>query len=645
MAKSKQKNRENAALVVGTPENNDSTDRHSLLMSRLAVAKKWAEKPHKAWKKYLGEYEIEDIGDTEEIRDKVRIGYIFRKTENELPAIFDDQPELFFKGRRAELKELEGLFEGVYDYLWDIQALEEKIEDAGLYFVLMGMAFVGSPYVTKTKTVKEIISAPLQDEFGNVVVDEADQPVMGEVEQEFEVPIIDNPLAEVHDPFKIYFSPETKFNTVLDYEHCPYYFKEHTMTVEEVKARFGKDVDASSKLKVGETDVDTEIDSEMKKHKDDFQRVTVYEYYGVLPENKVKGIKQETAWTYNKDYHIYMTDKEELMAEESAYDVKPCFVIGNYGPANKFWKFGDAKHLMPLVQELEQYRSQILKHTRKMANPKPLLEINSEVDEASFNDPRVGKPVKYLGTKPEYLSPSPLGREVQVGVDMARTDLEKTSPSFDLAGGGGQSQVKTPRGIQVFSEASDRGVRRKRKKFARFIRHLIIFQLGQIAANWSPEDAKVIEVDGQEEPVTAEVLQVLGDPNILNRLDIEIESLSVNKVQMKQENLELFDLAAKYPNLFNLTEIAKDLLQNGFGKRDADRYMISENDRMIQVIQRLIEVVNQFNPELAATLMQMTQNPQMMSMITNGAQPGTQNQPAPQLPAAPEEPMPEMPTI
>lgn len=616
MAK-KSKADKDAATVVGHTDEGSASDRLSLLKSRLKVAKAWAKKPHDAMKKWLSEYEIDNLDDTEEIRDKVRIGYIFRKTESELPAIFDNQPDLYIKGRNPRLRELEGLFGSLYDYLWDIQSLEEKIEHAGLYFILLGMAFVSSPWVTKTKKIKETVEQPVVDELGQPLLDELGQPVLQPVEQEFDVPIVDNPDAEVNDLFKIFFSPETKFNTVLDYEHCPYYFKEKVMTKEEVKARFDKDVEANEKLHTGESEIDTEIDSEMKEHKDDFQRVTVYEYYGVLPENMVEGIDANEEWRYDKDYHIYFTMNEELDAEESQYDVKPCFVLGNYGTLNKFWKFGDAKHLMPLVQELEQYRSQILTHTRKMANPKPLIDMQSEVDEAVFRDPRVGKPVKYSGVKPEYLSPAPLGREVQVGVDMARTDLEKTAPSFDLASSGGQSQVKTPRGIQVFSEASDRAVRRKRKKIARFIRHLIVFQLGQIATNWTPEDAKKIEIDGEEEEITTEVLQVLGDPNVLNQLDIEIESLSVNRVQMKQESLELFDLAAQHPELFNLTEMAKDLIENGYNKRDADRYLISEEQKAQMILQKFVQALSLQNPELAATVMQYIQNPELMKLLVS----------------------------
>ena len=616
-------------------------DRLSLLKSRLKVAKAFCKKPHDAWKKWISEYEIDDLGDTEEIRDKVRIGYIFRKTESELPAIFDDQPDLFFKGRNNKFKQLEPGYNALYDHLWDVENLEEKIEDAGLYFVLLGMGFISSPWVTKTKKVKDtqVIQNPVMDEMGQQMIDETGQPMMNNMEMpvEYEVPIIDNPLAEVYDPFKIYFSPETKFNTVLDYDHCPYFFYEEPTTKEAIKAEYGKDVEASDKLHVGDTDVDAEIDNEMKEHKDDFQRVTKFHYYGVLPESMVKDVKASEGWRYDKDYHVIFTSSEELKIEESSYDVKPCFVIGNYGLANKFFKFGDAKHLMPLVQELEQYRSQILRHTRKMANPKPLIENSSDVDENAFTDPRVGKAVKYTSTPPAYLSPANLGQEVGVGVEMVRTDLEKTAPSFDLAGGGGQSQVKTPRGIQVYSEASDRGVRRKRKKIARLIRQLVIFQFGQVGANWDVETLTKIGLEDGDDPQA--LLQSLQDPNILNKLDIEIESLSVNRVQMRQDALDLFDLASKNPQIFNLVEIARDVLQNGFNKRDADRYMISMDQLQQDSIQKFIQALGTMNPELAAQVMQYLQNPNMMQLMAGQ---GTEQPTEPQ----PEEPQdPNLPNM
>lgn len=602
-----------------------SIDRISLLKSRLEVAKAWCRKPHEAMKKWIAEYEIENFDDTAEIRDKVRIGYIFRKTENENAAIFDDQPDLFLKGKNKDNQVVEDVCNGGYDYLWDKQNLEEKIEDVGVYFELLGIGAIGSPWKTKTKKVTEIVDEPLLDETGQPVIDQMGQPVTQQLPKVYEVPVIDRPDAEVKNIFKLFFSPETKFNYVMDTDHCPYYFEEMSWVKEKVKARFGKDVDANEKMHTTDTDADSQIDTEYDKKvdvvSDDLQRVTVYEYYGTLPERLAKGIKDAEGktieWEWDKEYHIYMTKNEELLVEECPYPIKPLFMVGLYGLANKFWKFGDAKHLMPLVQELEMYRSQILQHTRKMANPKPLLEMNSEVDEQAFNDPRVGKSVKYLGTPPQYLSPANLGNEVAVGVEMVRTDLEKTSPSFDLSGGGGQSQVKSPRGIATYAEAADKGTRRKRKKIARFIKQLITFQLLQLGMNWTPDNTKTLSIAGKDEPVTEEVLTILKDDDLLSKLDIEIESLSLNRVQMREEATSLWDIAIAAPQIFNLQQVAKDLVQNGFHKRDADRYLVSMDQMNTQAIQGFLQQLAAQNPELANAVMQYVNQPNVQE-LANG---------------------------
>ncbi len=568
-----------------------NTERLALLKSRLSLAKSFSKKPHEAWKKWVDEYNIEDFGDTDEVRDKVRIGYIFRKSESDLPSIFDDQPDIFIKGRRGTVKDIEPLINGIYDFLWDVQDLEEQIEDVGLYFIVLGMGFIKSPYVTKTKPVTE----PVLDATGQPVVDEKGNPVT----KTYNVPSIDWPMAYGPDPFKLYFSPETKFAPILDYDHCPYYFEELVMTPEKIKADFGKEVTEGETLKIDGVDLDKDIEGNREMTKSDLKRNTVYEYYGCLPENMAKGIKDdngnETKWSYDQDYHLYFTNNEELKVEVNPYDSKPLFVVGNYGIANKFWKFGDPKHLMPLVQELQMYRSQILQHTRKIANPKPLLPNTANVDESAFEDPRVGKPVKYDGpTAPSYLSPAPLGKEVEIGTEMARTDLEKTAGSFDLAIGAGQSTVRTPAGIKTYSAAADKNVIRKRKKIARLIRHLIIFQLKQIGQNWKPEDNKVINIvnPGSEEAealeVSREVLKILNGVSIMYNLDIEAESLAINDAQQKEDAIELWSAAEKHPEIFNLVECAKDLLQNGYHKRDAKRYLLSEEDKA-KIAQRAVE--------------------------------------------------------
>lgn len=550
-------------------------ERLALLKSRLRIAKTWSKRPHDAWKKWVNEFNIEDFGDTDEIRDKVRIGYIFRRAESDLPAIFDDQPEIFIKGRTANTEQVAPLIEGTYDFLWDIQHLDEKIEDCGTYFLLLGMGFIESPWVTKTQSVTQNVQVPVEQEDGSIM------PM--EMEQQMDVPIIDHPVASVPDPFKLYFSPETIFAPVLDSEHCPFYFHEHTWTPEAIKEKYGIETQSTEELKLDEADTDAEIAQDTTILKDDLKRTTVYEYYGTLPKDMAPDKK---AWDLDKDYHILFTAKEELMAEECPYPNKPLLVVGNYGLANKFWKFGEAKHLMPLVQELEMYRSQILQHTRKMANPKPLLPATANIDEVAFRDPRVGHPVKYDGmTAPSYLQPGQLGREVEVGVNQVRQDLEQTSGSFQLENGSNQSTVRTPRGIEVFSEAADKNVRRKRKKVARLIRELICFQFTLVAKYWKPEDNRTLTVIApnaqgpQQVQVTQEVLEVIGGVNQWYQLDIEVESLSINRANLRQDALDLWGLASAHPDIFNLSELAKWLLQSGFSMKDGDRFLLTDQQR------------------------------------------------------------------
>lgn len=601
----------------------DKSERLSLLKSRLAVAKAWCKKPHDTMKKWIKEYELDDLLNDGEEKDRVRIGYIFRRAESDLPAIFDDQPELIMKGRHPATKDITPIIEGLYDYLWDTQNLEEKIEDAGLYFVLIGMGFIESPWVTKTKQVPQ----PVVDQItGQPVLDESGQPVI----QLMDVPIIDQPMAKVVNPFKLYFSPETKFNSVMDAEHCPYYITEETMTKEQIKARFGKDVEANETLKLDE-DVDADIEKESAVIKDDFKRVTVYKYEGILTEETAKDIEDAGAWSYDKEYELWFTSNEELQARECPYDNKPLFCVGNYGTFDKFWKFGDAKHLLPIVRELEQYRTQILKHTRKMANPRPLQPTLANIDEKAWLSNQPSQPIKYDGQiPPSYLSPANLSSEVQIGVEMARTDLEKTSGSFDLNSGGGQSQVKTPRGIQVFSEAADRNVRRKKKKIARMIRQLIMFQFSQVSKIWSPEDNRTIMAVAGNKPeavqVTQEVLEAISGVNQYFTLDIEVESMSANRVQMKQDELTLFDLMAQHPEVFNLMEAGKDLLQNGFGKKDGDRFLVPMEQQMQQFIAANPQMAQQMLNEVVAQQQQMAMEQQLSQNPVDG---NTQPQPGP----------------
>lgn len=556
--------------------NTKRAERIKLLKSRLSVAKHFCKKPHAAWKAWTDEYNIEDFGDTEVVRDKVRIGYVFRKAESDMPSMFDDKPDIFIEGRSAPVKDIAPVIYGLNDYLWDIQNLEDKIDDGGLYFIVLGMGVFTSPWVTKTKKVPQTSTDPTTGK---------------ETTTYYDVPVYDAPNAIAENPFKVYFSPETQFGPVMDSEHCPYYFKEKTLSPDEIKAKWNKKVKSSDMMNIDDGGPDVNIDLAEDKSivKEDVKRNTVYEYWGTLPEENAPTGKDSNGnpfspWQYDTEYHIEMTNSQELFIEECPYDHKPLFILGNYGFANKFWKFGDTKHLMPLVQEFQQYRSHLLEYARKMTDPKVMIPAEADVDEDAFSDTKIGRPVKYTGDKaPSYLSPSPMGKEVEEGIGNVRQDLEKTAGSFDLTGGGGQSSVKTPRGIAVYSEAADKNVARKRKKISKLIRELTLFQFKQVAEMWTPEDNKTIPVKDNGIPtalgVTADILKVIGGIGQMYTINIEVETLSINRVQQKRDALDLWDLAEPHPEIFNLVEMAKDLLINGYGKKNADRYLTTAEEK------------------------------------------------------------------
>ena len=560
-----------------TPAKGGKEELLSLLKSRLSVAKAWAKKPHNSVKEFIREYEIEDLDDTDELRDKIKIGYIFRHTESDIPGIFDNQPELVISGRRSTADDIVGPVKSAYNYLWDIQDLEEKIENATVWFEVGGMGYIKSPWVTKTVKVEE-------EEPQQVMLEDG---TMGENISKVvrEVPTYDAPRAYVVNYFKLYFSPETKFAPQLSAENCPYLFEEVITTKEEIKATYGKDVDTNERLKLedmddweGETDRNTQILA------DDLSRVTKYEYYGTLPKENAP---DKELWSYDKEYHVVLTSSQLIKVEECEYPYYPYFILGNYGMSHKFWKFGDAKHLRPLQNELEKYRSQILEHTRKVANPKLLKPGASAINDAELRDPTPGSIVNYTGDAPSFLQPPQLGVEVGIGIKEVRQDLEKTSGSFDLSSGSSQSTVRTPRGISVFSEAADKNLRRKRKKVSRFIRQLLIFQLIQLGTYWKPEDEHTLSILGDSSqgqpnqimPVTENILNIFRSVDNMYNLDIDTESVSLNKTQIRQDLLTLFDLAKENPDVFNREEIGKMILSRGFDVKQPDNFLTTPEQK------------------------------------------------------------------
>ena len=101
---------------------------------------------------------------------------------------------------------------------------------------------------------------------------------------------------------------------------------------------------------------------------------------------------------------------------------------------------------------------------------------------------------------------------------------------------------------------------------------------------------------------------------------------------MRQDAVELWDATKDRPDIFNIRELAKDLLQNGYGKKDADRYLISQDEMAQMIIQQFVAQIGKANPQLGGALAQFITQPNsqqfnQQSAETNGLPPNEVTEP------------------
>lgn len=536
-----------------------------LLKYRYGIAEKFTKPFIEGVKRGVEDYKCED--DERAKLDKLvninaryefKIPYIFATHESMLSSMFDKVPDLVFRGRGAEDQEKEEKVRASYDYLADKLDFEGFMTQTAWWFILIGWASAHGKFKSETKTV------PVYNEMGEPMLDE-----MGE-EMTREEYTYNDPELFVGNPEREYFSPESEFNNKGD--KIPYYFVREMMTLEEIKTIYGKkvDADASVKIKSG-------IVKESIKDNDDIKRAYVYFYYGSIPEENKKDVKD---WQSGATFLVVYTEKEILHKER--IDESLCKLGRWFGVPNEFFGFGMAKTLREFQIELSVRRGQQVRYGDVMSHPKIAYDLAVELDTDALLDPRLGITIGYRDKAPTYLTPPDMPNTMLIAEDKAREDAQFVSGMMDLSKGASESKVvKTATGQTIFAEAAERRIRQAKRQYGRFFREVVIMVLKLAQKHWDEE--KLISItDSRGEAKQIEVSSYdLQDIDFDTDIDIDMESVSVNKEVLRAQAIEMYDRTKDDP-LIDRKMVFKDVLRDGFGKKNPEAYLIDEAELMQQ---------------------------------------------------------------
>ena len=547
----------------------------NLLNLKKEIAEKFTEDFHNRVKRDLKVYNAEqpsvldalniDLADIPNKRYQFTIPLVFTDHEAMLASMFDRVPELIFsKGGKLD-EEKTNKVKAAYEYLQDKLDLEMVLTDVAWWFVLSGFASTHSSYKVISRDV------PLYDEMSQPMLDEAGE-VVTRTEYEY-----DDPIVEVGDPAKDYWSPESEFS--FDGKKVPYYLRYKKLTVQEIKEKYNKDVEADTTLeKVG--DVKSDV-------KSDVERVGTWFYAGTLPKEVSGQVKN---WTADQIYYIVFTTKDVIYKKTIEEHVKLneqlCRIIKWHGAPTEFFGFGLGKLLAPFQREKSIRRGQMIRYADVAAFPKLLVDETSKQDNSALNDPRENRILVYGGAKPEYLQPPQISQIVGDTNDLADKDAQQVSGLMDIsAGSQSSSTVDTATGQSIFADAAEKRVRKAKKTLMKWYKSQVILLLKLCQANWQSE--KLVEItDDQGQTLDVSVsAQDLTDIDFDKDVDIDPESVSINKDVLRAQAIELYNITKDDP-LVERKEVVKHVYQNGFNVKDPERFI---KDQLLQPGQQLVD--------------------------------------------------------
>jgi hypothetical protein len=173
--------------------------------------------------------------------------------------------------------------------------------------------------------------------------------------------------------------------------------------------------------------------------------------------------------------------------------------------------------------------------------------------------------------------PPDLSNVLLVGEQKADEDAQKASGMMDISQGSQQSAtVKTATGQAIFAEASEKRIRYAKANFMRFYRDVVVKLLKLCQIYWSEE--KVISItDDNGENIEVHLTSAdLKDIDFDTDIKIDPDSLTVNKDVLRSQAIELYNMIKDDP-LVERKEVFKDLIQDGFNKRNPDKYIKDMN--------------------------------------------------------------------
>ena len=544
---------------------------HKTLLSRLDVAQRATKTFQADVKECIEGYKAEtpkastlsDATDKES-RYQYTSPVIFDNVEKYRSSFFEKPPEVIYskKGKNDEEKAVK--ITAAWEYLKEKISFKQFMDDSYTYFGLCGFV---SGHVGYKKDVETAV---------------------GEDGIEYTKYINDDPFLEVFDYENEWFMPDSKFSSSAK-GVC--YFRKKKMTKSEAYKAFRKEI------KLDESILSENIDSEKEGIKGEIMRLGVYYYSGTLPQKQVseylkkmadeagepqeemavgeEAAKEEAELEFaeTSDILYAVFTKEEVLAiSESPIGESTCALGRWYSDPNKFFGYGLGKKLAENQRQESIRIGQLVRYADLYAFPKLALDLKDSGADPKQIMSRTSQVIQFRKTPPSFINPPGSNGAINAMMGQNQSDTQMNSGITDISRAQESKTITTATGQTQIADSNEKRIKVAKEKYFEFLKQIIVKTFKYAQAEW--EESKVQYITDEDGVSSAVELsrEDFVDINFDTDISIDFENISVNKDVMRQQVIAMYDKMKDDP-IVDRAAVVKKVFRDGFGEKNPDQFI------------------------------------------------------------------------
>lgn len=556
----------------------NNTEYLAFCRNELKRSKKWRSSKQSQyddqWRRYIDLYQGRHYDEMNEV-DQLTVNMIFATKNVMAPAVAINNPRFVVNARNPQSAPQAVITEEVLNYLWRANRYQTEFRLAVDDWLLIGHGWlkVGYKFVKEPeeKKASEVLTEGSEDEGTQEGIDDRED-VDGNVESEQNVDD-DRPFLERISPFDMFVDPDARRPSEMRWVAQRTWRAVADVHVDErYSATNRKRVSGSSWSKWDAEDRDARDRSD-KPDKGAVTYAEVIEFYDIK-RHKVCTFACGSDSQDNKDSSGFLI-KPEKMPYAFGH---PFVMLRNYEVPDHFYPLGDVCQIESLQLELNETRNQMLNYRKKfrrawvysrdLFDRDGIQALESDVDNVMIPVMGDANPANAIAPVPPSITPPEFFDQSA----MITNDLDRVSGVSDYQRGAQTAIRRTATEAGMIQDAANARAQDRLAKIEGILSEVAERVIGLMQQFLDGERvARIVTM-----PIKG---WINYDPDrIAGKFDFEVVGGSTepqNETFRRQAAMQMTDVSAPFiaNGIVNLPALYQELLQKGFGVKDAARFI------------------------------------------------------------------------